>query len=309
MSLSVLRICIFLAFAVGTLNPRLCAAGGGALDSAPAQAALHKAAAKIAVQQSFVPAPSAGSAQSAPAKLGGDGLAKQTLVQEEEDLTVEVSLGISSGKSRRTRRTHRVARPEARTRQPSRRPTCSSPSAATRYPTTNSSSPSPMLPAPPQPSASVSARVSDERSTSMIRSYSQEANMTTGINEEPFRAINKSSHSDNSLMEQHHHTHKQQQQQDNRMSSRLASLKKPFRELSTVVSLDEETLSTDSGSTADPLSTSSQLDEATKKRKSRKIFPAASILYLYIVSLITYRYKIQGEYRQAQLPKNKRIKL
>ncbi|KAL7293841.1 hypothetical protein TKK_0012898 [Trichogramma kaykai] len=130
---------------------------------------------------------------------------------------------------------------------------------------------------PPQPSASVSARVSDERSTSMIRSYSQEANMTTGVNEEPFRAINKSSHSDNSLMEQHHHAHKQQQQQqqqDNRMSSRLASLKKPFRELSTVVSLDEETLSTDSGSTADPLSTSSQLDEATKKRKSRKIFPA-----------------------------------
>jgi stromal interaction molecule 1 len=103
-------------------------------------------------------------------------------------------------------------------------------------------------------------------SGSIIRSYSQDANMA--LHEErqavvgmPHAAttssfLTKTSNSDNSL----------ETVSSTEKLGRFGSLKKSLRELPTVMSLDEETLSTDSNSTAD--------NDEQKRRRRKLQFPA-----------------------------------
>lgn len=101
-------------------------------------------------------------------------------------------------------------------------------------------------------------------SGSIVRSYSQDANMALqderhavvagGATTTTSSFLTKTSHSDNSL------------EVNAERLSRFGSLKKPLRELPTVMSLDEETLSTDSNSTAD--------NDELKRRRRKLHFPA-----------------------------------
>lgn len=82
----------------------------------------------------------------------------------------------------------------------------------------------------------------------MVRSFSHDANMISDDTRNSTTSLSKISLSDNSLMD-----------------SSDKKTRKYLRDLPTVMSVDDETLSTDSNSTADN-------DEI--KRRRRKLFPA-----------------------------------
>ncbi|XP_066596843.1 stromal interaction molecule homolog isoform X2 [Prorops nasuta] len=89
--------------------------------------------------------------------------------------------------------------------------------------------------------------------SSMIRSYSQDADMVLNEEKPTLSFLSKTSYSENSL------------DLSEKSAIRVAIARKPLKELPTVLSMDDETLSTDSNSTAEN-------DEL--KRKRRKLFPA-----------------------------------
>lgn len=104
--------------------------------------------------------------------------------------------------------------------------------------------------------------------TSMVRSISQEANLTfaddktvpaaTTTSNTTSSFLTKTSYSENSL--------EQAASGSMEKLGRLSTLKKSLRDLPTVMSLDEETLSTDSNSTAD--------NDEMKRRRRKLHFPA-----------------------------------
>ncbi|XP_053594126.1 stromal interaction molecule homolog isoform X4 [Microplitis demolitor] len=98
-----------------------------------------------------------------------------------------------------------------------------------------------------QPSSKASL-TRDKSSSSMVRSFSHDANMISDDTRNSTTSLSKISLSDNSLMD-----------------SSDKKTRKYLRDLPTVMSVDDETLSTDSNSTADN-------DEI--KRRRRKLFPA-----------------------------------
>ncbi|XP_034948923.1 stromal interaction molecule homolog [Chelonus insularis] len=97
-------------------------------------------------------------------------------------------------------------------------------------------------------STTTSSKTSTREKSAMIRSFSHDTNMTST---EDTRTLSLSSLSKNSLS-------------DNSLDSSDKKLRKSLKELPTLTSVDDETLSTDSNSTAD--------NEEMKKRR-RKLFP------------------------------------
>lgn len=88
----------------------------------------------------------------------------------------------------------------------------------------------------------------------MVRSYSQDTNMVL-VEERPTSSfLSKTSFSENAL------------DAAERSMNRFGTVKKSLRELPTVMSVDDETLSTDSNSTAD--------NDELKRRRRKLHFPA-----------------------------------
>lgn len=92
--------------------------------------------------------------------------------------------------------------------------------------------------------------------SNMVRSYSQDTNMTLNDSERPTHStfLSKTSLSDNSL------------DSTEKYAQRHEKVKKSLRELPTVMSVDDETLSTDSNSTADN-------DELKRRRRKLPFAP------------------------------------
>lgn len=89
-------------------------------------------------------------------------------------------------------------------------------------------------------------------STHMVRSYSQDTNMV--LNEPTASSfLSKTSFSDNSL------------DTAEKLNTRINTVKKSLKDLPTVMSVDDETLSTDSNSTAD--------NDEIKRRRRKIHFP------------------------------------
>ncbi|KAI4499603.1 hypothetical protein M0802_005173 [Mischocyttarus mexicanus] len=90
--------------------------------------------------------------------------------------------------------------------------------------------------------------------TGMTRSYSQETNMAIVDDKTTSSFLSKTSYSENSL------------DMSEKSGYRALLAKRPLKELPTVMSMDDETLSTDSNSTAD--------NEEVKRRRRKLHFPA-----------------------------------
>lgn len=123
---------------------------------------------------------------------------------------------------------------------------------------------------PEEPSKSYS-----KEKTGIVRSYSQDTNMLLGVDDKSVSAfLSKTSYSENSLdsSSQERPGHQKTGQPvtttgtTSIMTTHTTSHKKTTRELPTLMSVDDETLSTDSNSTTDN-------DELKRRRRKFPQFP------------------------------------
>lgn len=111
----------------------------------------------------------------------------------------------------------------------------------------------------PTPVVSGKAVACKEKTGGIVRSYSQDTNMLLNEDKTTSSFLPKTSYSENSLDVSDKPT-------AGYRPATTTSAKKPLRELPTVMSVDDETLSTDSNSTAD--------NDELKRRRRKLHFPA-----------------------------------
>lgn len=110
---------------------------------------------------------------------------------------------------------------------------------------------------------------SREKSGGIVRSHSQDTNMLLGVDDKILSAfLSKTSYSENSLDSAERSGHQKPGQPLTSTATgttTTGSQRKTLRELPTVMSVDDETLSTDSNSTAD--------NDELKRRRRKILFP------------------------------------